>query len=96
LPDEPDTQRGKKRMDTDALVMGGLTILMVVWAFTKGKDVPLRGLQAGLGILQEAWLPLLFGFCLAGLFEVLVPRELLATWMGARSPAFRASCSGGW
>lgn len=72
-------------MDTDVLVMGGLTILMVAWAFTKGKDLPLRGIQAGFGLLQEVWLPLLFGFCLAGLFEVLVPRELLVKWMGKES-----------
>ncbi len=72
-------------MDTDVLVMGGLTILMVVWAFTRGKDLPLRGVQAGLGLLQEVWLPLLLGFMLAGLFEVLVSRELLVTWMGKES-----------
>lgn len=72
-------------MDTDALVMGGLTILMAAWAFTKGKDLPLQGLQAGFGLLQEVWLPLLFGFMLAGLFEVLVPKELLVKWMGEES-----------
>lgn len=27
----------------------------------------------------------LFSFCLAGLFEVLVSRELLVTWMGKES-----------
>ena len=72
-------------MDTDVLVMGGLAVLMVVWAFTRGKDLPLRGVQAGLGLLQEVWLPLLLGFMLAGLFEVLVPRELLVNWMGKES-----------
>jgi uncharacterized membrane protein YraQ (UPF0718 family) len=86
LSDKADTQKGKKAMETDVLVMGGLTILMVVWAFTRGKDVPLRGLQAGLGMLREVWLPLLFGFYLAGIFEVLISWELLATWMGATSP----------
>jgi len=58
LSDNADTQKGKKTMDTDVLVRGGLTILMVVWAFTRGKDLPLRGFQAGLGLLQEVWLPL--------------------------------------
>lgn len=72
-------------MDTDVLVMGGLAILMAVWAFTRGKDLPLRGVQAGLGLLQEVWLPLLLGFMLAGLFEVLVSRELLVKWMGKES-----------
>lgn len=72
-------------MDTDVLVMGGLTILMAAWALTRGKDLPLRGLQAGFGLLQEVWLPLLLGFCLAGLFEVLISRELLVKWMGEES-----------
>ncbi len=72
-------------MDTDVLIMGGLAILMAVWAFTRGKDLPLRGFQAGLGLLQEVWLPLLLGFMLAGLFEVLISRELLVTWMGKES-----------
>lgn len=72
-------------MDTDALIMGGLTILMAAWAFTKGRDLPLQGLQAGFGLLKEVWLPLLFGFCLAGLVEVLVPKELLVKWMGKES-----------
>ena len=40
------------------------------------------GLSGRVGLLQEVWLPLLFGFCLAGLFEVLISWELLATWMG--------------
>ncbi len=85
MANTPPARRGKKIIDTDVLVMGGLTILMAVLAFTKGKDLPLRGFQTGLGLLQEVWLPLLFGFCLAGLFEVLVPRELLVKWMGAES-----------
>lgn len=66
-------------------VMGGLTLLMVIWAFYKGPDVPLRGLQTTLGLLQDVWLPLLLGFCLAGFFDVLVPRELLLKWMGEQS-----------
>ncbi|MGB4782603.1 hypothetical protein [Candidatus Methylomirabilis sp.] len=95
MSDKADTQKGKKAMETDVLVMGGLTILMVD-GLTRGKDLPLRGLQTGLGLLQGVWLPLLFGFYLAGIFEVLISWELLATWMGATSPTFRASCSGGW
>ena len=85
LSDKADTQKGKKAMETDVLVMGGPTILMVD-GLTRGKDLPLRGLQAGLGLLQGVWLPLLFGFYLAGIFEVLISWELLATWMGATSP----------
>lgn len=58
---------------------------MAAWAFTRGKELPLQGVQAGLRILQEVWLPLLFGLMLAGLFEVLISRELLVNWMGEES-----------
>ena len=58
---------------------------MAAWTFTRGKKLPLRGVQAGLGLLQEVWLPLLFGFMLAGLFDVLISRELLVNWMGEES-----------
>ncbi len=85
MADTPPTPRGKKIIDTDVLVMGGLTILVAAWAYTQGRDLPLRGFHAGFRLLQDVWLPLLFGFCLAGLFEVLVPRELLVKWMGEES-----------
>ena len=65
--------------------MGGLTLALVIWAFIKGPDLPLKGFQASLELLQGVWLPLLLGFCLAGFFNVLVPRELLVKWMGEQS-----------
>ena len=72
-------------MDSSIFVMGGLTLVMAIWAFTKSPDLPLRGFQAGLELLQDVWLPLLLGFCLAGFFDVLIPRELLLKWMGEES-----------
>jgi len=85
VADTAPTPRRKKIIDTDVLVMGGVTILLAVLAFTKGKDLPLQGLQTGLGLLREMWLPLVFGFCLAGMIGVVVPRELLIKWMGEES-----------
>jgi uncharacterized membrane protein YraQ (UPF0718 family) len=78
-------QKGKRRMDSSIGVMGGLTLVMVIWAFAKGPDLPLRGFQATFELLQDVWLPLLLGFCLAGFFDVLVSRDLLVRWMGEQS-----------
>jgi uncharacterized membrane protein YraQ (UPF0718 family) len=78
-------QKGKKRVDSSIGVMGTLTVVAVIWAFTKSPDLPLRGFQAGFELLQDVWLPLLLGFCLAGFFDVLVPRDLLVRWMGEQS-----------
>lgn len=77
-------QGGKKRMESVG-VMGGLTLLLVLLAFVKGPDVPLRGLQTTLGLLRDVWPQLLLGFCIAGFFDVLVPREVLVKWMGEQS-----------
>ena len=78
-------QKGKKRVDSSIGVMGSLTILMAIWAFTKSPDLPLRGLQVGVELLQDVWLPLLLGFCLAGFFDVLISRDVLVKWMGEQS-----------
>jgi uncharacterized membrane protein YraQ (UPF0718 family) len=78
-------QKGKKGVDSSVFVMGGLTLLLVILAYIKGSDLPLRGLQTSWSLLQDVWLPLLLGFLLAGFFDVLVPREFLIKWMGEQS-----------
>ena len=85
MPNNPGLQKGKKKMDTDVAVMGALTILMVIVAFTRGRDLPFRGFQAAFKLLEDVWLPLLLGFCLAGLFEVMLSRDTLVKWMGEES-----------
>jgi uncharacterized membrane protein YraQ (UPF0718 family) len=84
-PGKQDRQKGKKKVDSSIAVMGSLTIFMVIWAFTRDPDLPLRGLQAGFKLLEGVWLPLLLGFCLAGLFEVMISRDVLVKWMGEES-----------
>ena len=74
-------------MDSSIVVMGGLTLLLMILAYMKGPELPLRGLQTSWTLLQDVWLPLLLGFLLAGFFDVLVPREFLVKWMGEQSGA---------
>jgi len=80
-------QKGKKDVDSSIGVMGGLTLLLMILAYMKGPDLPLRGLQTSWTLLQDVWLPLLLGFLLAGFFDVLVSREFLVKWMGEQSGA---------
>jgi uncharacterized membrane protein YraQ (UPF0718 family) len=80
-------QKGKKGVDSSIVVMGGLTLLLMILAYMKGPDLPLRGLQTSWTLLQDVWLPLLLGFLLAGFFDVLVSREFLVKWMGEQSGA---------
>ncbi len=89
----PGRRKGKKGVDSSIWVMGGLTLLMIILAYMKSPDLPLRGLQTTWGLLQDVWLPLLLGFCLAGFFDVLVPREFLVKWMGEQS-GWKGICIG--
>jgi uncharacterized membrane protein YraQ (UPF0718 family) len=72
-------------MDSSVAVMGGLLVLMAIWAFAKDHHLPLQGFRSALRLLEDVWLPLLLGFAIAGLFEVLVSRDLLIKWMGEES-----------
>lgn len=78
-------RKGKRGVDSSIGVMGGLTLAMILVAYMKGPDLPLRGFQTTWELLQDVWLPLLLGFCLAGFFDVLVPRDFLVKWMGEQS-----------
>jgi len=80
-------QKGKTGVDSSIGVMGGLALVMMLLAYMKGADLPLRGLQTSWTLLQDVWLPLLLGFLLAGFFDVLVSREFLVKWMGEQSGA---------
>ena len=72
-------------MNAGILILGGLTLALAIIAFIKSPELPLKGLQSGFSLLQQVWLPLLLGFCFAGFFNVLLPREVLVKWMGEQS-----------
>jgi len=85
VPNKPDRQKRRKKVDTDVAVMGGLVIIMVIWAFTRDRGLPLKGFETAFKLIEDVWLPLLLGFCLAGLFDVMVSKDLLVKWMGKES-----------
>lgn len=85
MPNKPDRQKRRKKVDTDVAVMGGLVIIMVIWAFTRDRGLPLKGFETAFKLIEDVWLPLLLGFCLAGLFDVMVSKDLLVKWMGKES-----------
>ena len=72
-------------MNTGVLIMAGLTLGLIFVAFFKSPALPLKGFQSAAGLLHDVWLPLLLGFCFAGFFNVLLPRETLVAWMGEQS-----------
>ncbi len=72
-------------MGKDTLIMAALAIALLIVAYFRGGGMWLAGLQAG---AKSFWglLPiLLLSFAVAGLTQVLIPRQLLMRWLGAEA-----------
>lgn len=69
-------------MDTTTLVLAAVAAALLVFAFWRGRDLPLAGLTAAGRTLWRNLPVLLLGFVIAGLVQVLVPRELISRSLG--------------
>jgi uncharacterized membrane protein YraQ (UPF0718 family) len=78
--------RKKKRMNVSFYLLLGLTLALV--AFALSRDARLLGdaARATGRLVGSVWFEVGLGFVLAGLFDVLVPGEVLVQWLGAERP----------
>jgi len=67
------------------IVMGLLAIVLVTIGYVKGEGAHFAGLKTGLTLLVQIIPLLLFAFIVAGMIQVLLPKELLSKWIGAES-----------
>ena len=80
------TRKGRKRMDASFFILCGITIvLMTVAYWKKGWPLPLSGLVEGGRMCWDIVPNLLLGFALAGIVQVLIPREYIAKLLGEGS-----------
>lgn len=75
-----------KKLDKTLLFLGALVLMAVAATFWKGGwQLTISGfLQAG-QLVQTVWFRLILGFTLGGLIQVLIPRALIAKWLGHAS-----------
>lgn len=69
-------------MDTSTAIMAAAAVLALVAVYWKSPDDAQRGLNAAGSLLLEITPRMIAAFTLAGLFQVLVPQELIVRWMG--------------
>lgn len=75
-----------KKADPTLLVLIALLLLAIVLAFLKGGgQVAWQGVVQTGRLLESIWLRLPLGFALGGLIQVLVPRNVIARWLGPTS-----------
>ena len=72
-------------MVVPTIVMGVLAVVLLALGYSRGEGEHLQGLRSGFGMILEILPLLLCAFLVAGMVQVLLPRELIATWGGAES-----------
>jgi len=72
-------------MDTTTLFLAAVAVILLAFAFWRGRDLPMAGLMAAGQTLWRNLPILLLGFVIAGLVQVLVPKELISRWLGAQT-----------
>lgn len=67
------------------IIMGALAIALLLIGYYRGQGQHIVGVKSALNMTTEI-LPLLaFAFIVAGMVQVLLPRELLSKWVGVES-----------
>lgn len=72
-------------MDTQTAILIVMAAALLLVAVFRGGDLWQAGLQAGAEGLWRLVPTLLISFAIAGLLEVLLPRDMLVHWLGAGS-----------
>jgi uncharacterized membrane protein YraQ (UPF0718 family) len=72
----------RRSMDTSTAIMAAAAVLALVAVYWKSPAAAERGLNATGSLLIEITPRMIAAFTLAGLFQAIVPEELIVRWMG--------------
>jgi len=73
-------------MDIGLIVLSILLTLAIIAAFYRGRwPLLMAGLKRAWETFSLMWRRLLLGFLLGGLIQVLIPRDMIAEWIGPTS-----------
>ena len=76
---------GNSAMLIPTLILGILALVLVSIGYFQGEGQHISGMKSALTMTIEVLPLLIFAFIVAGMVQVLLPRELLAKWIGAES-----------
>jgi uncharacterized membrane protein YraQ (UPF0718 family) len=81
----PEANQRSKKMDLPTLITVILSIGLLAFAFFRDRRLAWNGIQIAGNTLLNNLLLLLAGFLLAGLVQVLLPKDLISKWLGDES-----------
>ena len=67
------------------IIMGALAVIFLFIGYSKGQGQHIAGMRSALRMTVQILPLLIFAFIVAGMVQVLVPREILSEWVGAES-----------
>ena len=67
------------------MVMCILAIILLIIGYYKGEGQHISGIRQGFNMVIEILPLLIFAFIVAGMVQVLLPKELLSKWIGVES-----------
>jgi uncharacterized membrane protein YraQ (UPF0718 family) len=67
------------------IIMGGFAIVLLFMGYQKGQGQHITGMKLALNMTYQMLPLLVFALIVAGMVQVLLPRELLSKWVGAES-----------
>jgi uncharacterized membrane protein YraQ (UPF0718 family) len=72
----------RRSMDTSTAVMMAAAAIMLIGVYVKSPAAAKEGLNATGSLLLEITPRMIAAFTLAGMFQAIVPQELIVRWMG--------------
>jgi uncharacterized membrane protein YraQ (UPF0718 family) len=67
------------------IIMGVIAIVLTFIAYNKGGGEHILGLESAGGMLLQIVPLLIFAFIVAGMMQILIPTEIISTWIGTES-----------
>jgi len=67
------------------IIMGGFAIVLLLIGYQKGQGQHITGMKLALNMTYQMLPLLVFALIVAGMVQVLLPRELLSKWVGGES-----------
>ncbi len=77
-----DDQKRSPQMDLTTLILIIISGALLIYMLIKDKTMALDGIKSAGITLWENLAILLVGFLLAGLIQVLIPKEMIVNWLG--------------
>jgi len=83
---EPRMEKKRRRssMLVPTIIMGVLAVTLVLIGYSRGQGEHILGLKSALNMTITVLPMLVFAFTMAGLIQVLLPRDIVSKWVGLR------------